>query len=106
MLFALLPYYIFYIKSLTYIPLWGWCAEVHSIAELLNRNAETFVLQGGEDYELLFSVPPALEDAIGDLSEATSVPLTRIGMITDSGRIEDRAGRPLEPKGWDPFSES
>jgi thiamine-monophosphate kinase len=76
------------------------------IASLLNRKAETFVLEGGEDYELLFSVPPAMEEAIGDLSTATSVPLTRIGVITDSGRIEDQAGRPLEPKGWDPFSES
>jgi thiamine-monophosphate kinase len=76
------------------------------IASLLNRKTETFVLYGGEDYELLFSVPPAMEEAIGDLSAATSVPLTRIGVITDSGCVEDQAGRPLEPKGWDPFSES
>jgi len=28
-----------------------------------------------------------------------------VGMITDSGHLEDRAGRRLEAKGWDPFSE-
>jgi thiamine-monophosphate kinase len=80
--------------------------RVKRIASLLNHKAESFVLQGGEDYELLFSVHPAMEEAIGDLSVATSTPLARVGMITDSGRIEDQAGQRLEPKGWDPFLES
>ncbi len=75
------------------------------VASLLNRKVDPFVLQGGEDYELMFSVPPSVEEAIGDLSTATEVALTRVGMITDSGHLEDRTGRRLEAKGWDPFSE-
>lgn len=73
------------------------------IGEMLNRRPLDFVLYGGEDYELLFSVPPSMEEALADLSSATDVPLTRIGVITDSGRVLDEKGKALMIRGWDPF---
>lgn len=62
-------------------------------------------LHGGEDYELLFTVPKKL---VGRLAKDLGrVPLTVIGEITRSKRIllVDEPGRtgPLQPKGWDPF---
>ncbi len=39
-------------------------------------------LAGGEDYELLFTVPPAKEDLLTGISQTTALPLTRVGRIT------------------------
>ena len=38
-------------------------------------------ISGGDDYELLFSAPPATADALHELAVALKVPLTRIGKI-------------------------
>ncbi len=46
----------------------------------------TCLLAGGDDYELLFTAPPAQRDRIDALALATGTPLTRIG------RIEPQAG--------------
>ena len=65
-------------------------------------------LSGGEDYELLFTVPD--ESGIDALREACEVPVTRIGEVTavgDDGRVElvrrDGSIAPLTPAGWDHF---
>ncbi len=52
------------------------------------------VLTGGDDYELLFSVPPGRRREVGALAGACSVPLTRIGRITDGAGVAvlDAAG--------------
>lgn len=65
----------------------------------------TLALHGGEDYELLFTVPP---DREYELSAAPrGVRLKRIGVITKETRVilEDPARRyhKLEPRGWDHF---
>ena len=65
-----------------------------------------FALHGGDDYELLMTVPP---HRVQKLRRAPSrVALTCIGKITRDRRIllVDANGRtrPLEPKGWDHFS--
>jgi thiamine-monophosphate kinase len=62
-------------------------------------------LHGGEDYELLFTVPKRL---VRRLPRAVSgVPLTVIGEITrpkEVTLIDSRGhGVPLRPGGWDPF---
>jgi thiamine-monophosphate kinase len=62
-------------------------------------------LHGGEDYELLFTVPPSVAKRLP--GNHRGVPLTVIGeitrqkaiVVTDSGG----ASRPLMPRGWDPF---
>jgi thiamine-monophosphate kinase len=55
---------------------------------------------GGEDYELLFTVPPAKESLLADVAAECSLDLTRIGIITprESGlQIADGQGRLRKP---------
>jgi len=71
-------------------------------------SAEGEALGGGEDYELIATMPSdaAASDAAAELREVFGVPLSVIGRITDSGRESvDEAGasRPLERLGWDHF---
>lgn len=71
--------------------------------------AEDEVLGGGEDYELLATMPSeaACVDAARELAEVFATPLTAIGTITREGlEATDDLGvtRPLEPAGWDHFA--
>ncbi len=53
------------------------------------------VLTGGDDYELLFTAPPAAADGLARLSRELNVPLTAIGRV-DAGsgvRVVDEKGR-------------
>lgn len=58
-------------------------------------------LSDGEDYELLFSIPPPLAEKLPALwkSQFPKVPLTQIGNLTISSTPPDW------PTGWDHFSE-
>jgi thiamine-monophosphate kinase len=62
-------------------------------------------LHGGEDYELLFTVPKKLAERLP--RELGGVPITVIGEITRSKQVlvvdERGRSRPLRPQGWDPF---
>jgi thiamine-monophosphate kinase len=62
-------------------------------------------LNGGEDYELLFTVPKKLRGRL--LRNLGGVPITVIGEITRGRRAvligPDGSRSPLQPKGWDPF---
>lgn len=64
-------------------------------------------LTGGDDYELLFTLPEERLAELPELSERGGVPLTVIGRITaELGlRLLDEHGRPLAPerKGWTHF---
>jgi thiamine-monophosphate kinase len=68
-------------------------------------DALSLALNGGDDYELLFTVRP---------NEASRIPrsfqgiaLTEVGEITSERRVEivqqDGTRKPLRPWGWDPF---
>lgn len=77
-------------------------------ANLLGIPPLELALSGGEDYELLVTLPP---DAVGEarrlLDERFAVPLTPIGDITESGLIAvdpDGVESPLVPRGWDHFA--
>jgi thiamine-monophosphate kinase len=65
----------------------------------------TLALHGGEDYELLFTVPPKREHELRASSKGLR--LTCIGEITKVRVVilEDSSGRKrrLEPRGWDHF---
>lgn len=68
-------------------------------------------LAGGEDYELLFAVPPERESELADLAKSADVPVTRIGGITSAaGELAalDRNGHPLPLRktGYDHFGRS
>lgn len=47
--------------------------------------ARRCLLSGGDDYELLFSAPPARRAQVEALADAQAIPLTRIGAITGHG---------------------
>jgi thiamine-monophosphate kinase len=62
-------------------------------------------LSGGEDYELLFTVPPARREAVDACARKLGVPVSCIGRITESEdflRIIDAEGREyaLDEKGF------
>jgi thiamine-monophosphate kinase len=71
----------------------------------LRANALDLALNGGEDYELLFTVPPA---RVARLSHSyRTLPLHRIGEITRSREltlVERGKERLISPSGWDPFA--
>jgi thiamine-monophosphate kinase len=68
-----------------------------------------FALHGGEDYELLFTVPAAQADALAErITRETGTRVSIIGEILpqDQGRklvLPDRRFVPLEARGWDHF---
>jgi thiamine-monophosphate kinase len=90
------------------------CQESHVAAEvdaalLPIHTAATLAhaLNGGEDYELLFTAPPAARIP----KKIAGVPITRIGRILPARRnrptvtlLTDQGPQPLDPKGWQHFS--
>ena len=64
-------------------------------------------LAGGDDYELLFTVPPRRRGEIEGLARRLDLPLTRIGAIrTEAGlHVLDESGReiPVSRAGWQHF---
>jgi thiamine-monophosphate kinase len=65
------------------------------------------VLGGGDDYELLFTVPFARAGEVAQLAQRLDLPLTRIGrMMQGQGvRMLDEGGRPIDlpATGWTHF---
>jgi thiamine-monophosphate kinase len=87
-----------------------WRERIPAVAlprELRGRGFDPLrlALHGGEDYELLFTVPRRLVKKIPSVYRG--VPLTPIGEMTRKKGVwlMDAAGRAtrLEPRGWDPF---
>jgi thiamine-monophosphate kinase len=71
----------------------------------LGLNPLQLALHGGDDYELLFTVPAKKAGMLP--REYKSVALTRIGKITECPGLivleENGRERKLRPAGWDPF---
>ena len=66
-------------------------------------------LTGGDDYELLFAVPPAHEHRLAEASRATGIAVTRIGTFRDGpARVtvldRDRHVMTLPNGGWSHFA--
>ena len=80
------------------------CRCLPAIAKALQRGSADYyaaALCGGEDYELLFTVPPEKEKTIAALRKMFSVPLTRIGEVTGKRgelKILDESGREVSYK--------
>ncbi|MGA9162595.1 MAG: thiamine-phosphate kinase [Actinomycetota bacterium] len=75
----------------------------------LGVDARDLALAGGEDYELLATMPAAgVGDARTELRDGFGVDLSEIGEVTDGPGVVgiDEDGRPaaLEPRGWDHFA--
>jgi thiamine-monophosphate kinase len=72
---------------------------------ILGLDSLQLALHGGDDYELLFTIPA---NKAGMLPRKHKrVALTQIGRITEESGVilfqENGGGRPLNPGGWDPF---
>jgi thiamine-monophosphate kinase len=82
---------------------------VRRVALLRGQDAVDFAIQGGEDFELLFTAPEAAVPAIvAAVREATGTAVTVVGEMVDAalGRrlvVGDGSERRLEPRGWDHF---
>jgi thiamine-monophosphate kinase len=77
--------------------------DTRRLAKSLGRDPGILAATGGEDYELLISIPASTLDA---LAESVEVPVTTIGEVTDETGIVFRCGgEPVEGlSGWDHFS--
>jgi len=81
---------------------------LHRSLSIVSRRALRLALSGGEDYELLFTVPPQKERALERAAAAAEVGVTRIGRITASRgsvimRTRRGRARPLPRSGFKHF---
>jgi thiamine-monophosphate kinase len=81
-------------------------AATVEVARALGRDPVDLALYGGDDYELLFTVPVHYADSTVTVLEATGANVTRIGWIQpqrDGLRLRAQSGatRVIEPRGWD-----
>lgn len=75
------------------------------MAEELNMNLVTAALNGGEDYELLFTVPLTEHDKVAAIENVRI-----IGYVTPTDQVcymitRDNAEIPLKAQGWNPLAE-
>jgi thiamine-monophosphate kinase len=83
--------------------------QLHQLAGAQGLDPLELALHGGEDYELLATIPPkALEEVEASIGERFGTALTDIGEVTEGSLVletPDGAQRPLEPRGWNHFAE-
>ena len=77
--------------------------QTAAMAEELNLNVSTCALNGGEDYELLFTVPLAQNDTVSALED-----IRVIGYITEPDKgcaliTRDGGEHALKAQGWNPL---
>jgi thiamine-monophosphate kinase len=80
---------------------------VREASDTLGVDPMRLALAGGEDYELLATLDAtAFDRARDELRERFEVTLTEVGVIIDEGLVvvDAEGERPLEPEGWDHFS--
>jgi thiamine-monophosphate kinase len=81
--------------------------RLHVLDTALNHHPDSLqlALHGGDDYELLFTVPPRKVRRLPKTFQG--VPLTAIGEITRRRELlilkENGDAMQLKPRGWDPF---
>jgi thiamine-monophosphate kinase len=83
-------------------------AGLKQLADLVPLEPTRLALEGGEDYELLATIPPDRVEGTAELlADRFGTALAIIGEIRAGegvvGRDRDRAEQPLEPRGWDHF---
>ncbi len=73
------------------------CRQDMAIPETWLR---TCVLSGGDDYELVFTAPPAGREAVLEASQSSQTNVTRIGKVTANAGIEllDSQGQPISTR--------
>ena len=90
-----------------------WAATIPAVRippelQRLGFDPLNLAVNGGEDYELLFTVPKKFSRRLPSKVKGVSVAV--IGEITREKKViligPDGSGAPLQPKGWDPFRNS
>ncbi len=74
------------------------CAHIHwAIGQFDYKKQLKTVFSGGDDYELAFTAPPAVRDAVQAASASSQTPVTRIGVVqVEPGlRLFDTGGQPI-----------
>jgi thiamine-monophosphate kinase len=79
------------VGALVELPLLPLSAEFRAVAAVDGAAVADLPLSGGEDYELLFTVPPERAGEVGALFAAAGTPVSRIGEIS-AGRLLVRDG--------------
>jgi thiamine-monophosphate kinase len=81
-------------------------ANLFRVTNQLKVNPLQLALHGGDDYGLVFTVPPRRTKRLQRGPDFSS--LTCIGQITSGRKIQligdDGSTKPLEARGWDPFT--
>lgn len=72
----------------------------------LDRSPRELALHGGEDYELLFTIPEdRAKKAAADVAEVTGTPVSIVGGVVDPDEgitlVGEGESEPLEDRGWD-----
>jgi thiamine-monophosphate kinase len=82
---------------------------LHDFSEKLGLNPRELAVAGGEDFELLFTLPADVKKSkIADLQKQIQLPVTKIGRVTEKPAIRflDETGSEWSPPdGWDHFRE-
>jgi thiamine-monophosphate kinase len=84
-------------------------SENRALSRAAHGDEWHFALHGGEDYELLFTAPPARAGQLAQrITSETSTPVSVIGEILPAGErpelvLPDGSSHPLEESGWDHF---
>jgi len=87
-----------------------WAAKIPVVRvppdlQRLGLNPIDMALNGGEDYELLFTVPKKFASRMP--RRLGGVPVTIVGEIMREKKVlllgTDGSSTPIQPKGWDPF---
>lgn len=82
---------------------------VRRVATLIGRDPIDLALRGGEDFELIFTAPPAAVDRIiATVKESTGTDVTLVGEVVSAadGRrlvLPDGREEPLVARGWNHF---
>jgi len=76
--------------------------SVGAVAEVVGRAVLDMAVIGGEDFELLFAVPPDRLDAVQDALSGTQTPVSIIGRFTDAETgIAGRSLKEWKERGWE-----
>ncbi len=75
------------------------------MAEELNMNLVTAALNGGEDYELLFTVPLSMNDAVSAIPGVKVIGHTTAPLLGSYLIARDGSEIQLRAQGWNPLSE-
>jgi len=86
---------------------WGQVPRSSVLRGQPEADQRRWALAGGDDYELVFTASPGRRGDVAAAGTAVGVPLSRVGEVTATGRLElvDAEGRPMDtrPRAFDHF---